>query len=99
MRALQSCLNGSATLMASSLELRFDSSRPGERDALARLPDVDDQELRSDEEDDQRLDDRGEVRRQLGIEDVRIELARRGSHLQSPEEERGEENADRLVAS
>ena len=35
----------------------------------------------------------------VGLEDGGIELARRGSHLERGEEESGEEDADRLVAS
>ena len=61
-------------------------------------PDVDDQELGADEEDDQRLDHRREVAGERRLEDARVELPRGRPDLERGEEERREEDADRLVA-
>ena len=64
-----------------------------------RLPDVDDEQLRADEEDDERLDHRREIDRQSRLEDLGIELARRGADLEGGEQKRREENAHGLVAT
>src|SRR5215212_4048714 len=68
-------------------------------DLLPYVPRVDDQELGAHEEDDQRLDHRREVRRELGRKICARELSRRRADLQRSEEDRGEEDPDRLVPS
>src|SRR5918996_686061 len=79
--------------------LRLDTFGAAERHAPPGAPEVHDQELGSDEGDDQRLDDQGEVRRQLGVEDLGIELARRRAHVERGEEQGREEDAHGFVAA
>src|SRR5438874_13822070 len=62
-----------------------------------RPPDVEDEHLRSDEEDDERLDDRREVGGERRVEDARVERARGSAGLERGEEVGGEEDADGLV--
>src|SRR5438477_172229 len=63
-----------------------------------RLPDVDDQEVRADEEQDEGLDHQRQVACKLRREDRRIEAARRGPCQQSAEQECRESDADRGIA-
>src|SRR5918996_4083538 len=81
----------------SQTSLRLDAFGPAERHSPPGAPKVHDQELGSDEGDDQRLDDQGEVRRQLGVEDLGVELARRRAHVERGEEQGSEEDPDGLV--
>src|SRR5918994_6148560 len=81
----------------SQTSLRLDAFGPAERHSPPGAPEVHDQELGSDEGDDQRLDDQGEVRRQLGVEDLGVELARRRAHVERGEEQGSEEYPDGLV--
>src|SRR5918996_1610891 len=81
----------------SQTSLRLDAFGPAERHSPPGAPEVHDQELGSDEGDDQRLDDQGEVRRQLGVEDLGVELARRRAHVERGEEQGSEEDPDGLV--
>ena len=60
-------------------------------------PDVDDQEIGADEEDDERLDHRRQVGGERGLEDLGVEVPRRGSDAQPREQQAGEEDADGLV--
>ena len=65
---------------------------------LARVPDVEDEDVGADEEDDQSLDDVGEVRRQLGLDHVRAETLRRPVES-APKSSDAEEHAERRVAA
>src|ERR671925_1966389 len=69
-----------------------------ERQSLTRLPDGEDEQLRSDEDHDEPLDELRQVASELGREDVRTEIARRGSDPERSEEQRGEEDPDSRVA-
>src|SRR5919108_406655 len=64
-----------------------------------QLPEVDDEEVGPDEEDDEALDDPREVPRELGLEDVRVEVPRRRAVEKRCEEDGGEEDPDRRVAA
>ena len=64
----------------------------------APLPEVEDQDVGADEQQHERLDHRRQVAGELGLEDVRVEAARRGAVEQGAEQQRREEDADRGVA-
>ena len=70
----------------------------GRRAGGAHVPDGDDQQLGAHEEDDRAPGSSSTGCRRARGEDVRVELAARGAHVQSGEEQRGEEDADGLVA-
>src|SRR5439155_25418647 len=60
-------------------------------------PDGEDEDVGADEEDDQPLDDQGQVAREVGVEDRRVELPRRRPYGQRAEQQRGEQDPDRVV--
>ena len=63
------------------------------------LPDAEDEQLRSDEEDDEALDHLRQVVRELGRENVGIEVPRRSARPQCGKEQRREEDADSGVTA
>ena len=88
-------LRASIRAAASWLDLRAGP----DAEIATRRPDVDDEQLGGDEEDDERLDHGGEVGREIGIEDRGIELPRGRADLERGEQQRGEEDSDGAVAA
>ena len=66
---------------------------------MRALPDVEDEHVGADEEQDERLDHQRQVAGELRREDRRVEAARRGAVDERAEEQRGEADADRGVAA
>jgi hypothetical protein len=72
---------------------------PPRLELLPRVPGVEDQQVGADEQDDEPLDQQGQIARELGLEDRRIQVPLRRSGEQRAEQERGEPGADRGIAA
>jgi hypothetical protein len=70
---------------------------PSGLEPLALVPDGEDQQVGADEEHDQALDDLRQVAREVGPENVSVQVPRRRAGEQRAEEQRGEQDSDRRV--
>src|SRR5262245_4477160 len=65
-----------------------------EEELSPRPPQIDDEDVRADEEEHEALDHQRQIRRELGLEDIRVEVAGGGSVDECTEEQRGKENSN-----